>query len=46
LSYHDNTDQFDKATVNEMDTSSEVDVAQEDLSKTGKKEDAHFSLSK
>jgi hypothetical protein len=31
LSYHDKTDQFDKATVNETDDSSEADVAQENL---------------
>jgi len=31
LSYHDNPDQFDKATANEADDSSEVDVAQENL---------------
>lgn len=31
LNYHDNADQFDKATANETDDSSEVDVAQENL---------------
>jgi hypothetical protein len=31
LSYHDNPDQFDKATANETDDISEVDVAQENL---------------
>jgi len=44
LSYHDNTDQFYKAAVKEMDASSEVDVASEDLSKTGKKRRRSFII--